>query len=123
MREEFSKKFFNFPSKKEGAKHWWVQRLTGVALVFLGVWFLGSLFATLPSCHGQAYYWISQPLNLTLFSLLIGFLLWHAYLGLEVIIDDYVHMAFWHSAAMGTLKFIVFLSSGAFLVALYRFVF
>ena len=80
-------------SAKEGAGHWWAQRLTAVALVPLGLWFV---FSVLGLNHGQYEMiraWIAEPLNTILLILLILSLLYHSALGLQVVIEDYIHGA------------------------------
>lgn len=80
-------------SAKEGAGHWWAQRLSAVALVPLGLWFA---FAVLTLDHGQyeiVRAWIAEPVNsIALISLVLA-LLYHSYLGVQVVIEDYVHGA------------------------------
>ena len=80
-------------SAKEGSGHWWAQRLTAVALVPLGLWFV---FAVRGLEHGQHEIiraWIAEPANSILLILLVLTLLYHSYLGLQVVIEDYVHGA------------------------------
>ncbi len=78
---------------KEGAAHWWSQRVTAVGLVLLGIWFIASL-----ACLGTFEYeavirWIAGPCNATLLSIFIGTLVYHSQLGMQVVIEDYVHGA------------------------------
>jgi len=80
-------------SAKEGAGHWWAQRLTAISLVPLGLWFV---FSVLGLDHGQyeiVRAWIADPAHAILLLLLILALLYHSYLGLQVVIEDYVHGA------------------------------
>lgn len=78
-------------SARDGTSHWWGQRVTAMALAPLSVWFLWFL-GTLP---GGDYATVStalgQPLNAVLMLAFIGSLFYHAYLGLQVVIEDYVH--------------------------------
>ena len=77
-------------SAKEGVDHWWAQRLTAVALVPLALWFvvgvIGLAGADLPVFAA----WIGHPLPATLLILLIVATSYHAALGLQVVIEDYV---------------------------------
>ncbi|MCP5145406.1 MAG: succinate dehydrogenase, hydrophobic membrane anchor protein [Gammaproteobacteria bacterium] len=78
-------------SAKAGVHHWWVQRLTGVALVPLSLWVVFSLAGLADAGHAEVVGWISQPL---VTALLLGFVIaafYHLQLGLQVIIEDYVH--------------------------------
>jgi succinate dehydrogenase / fumarate reductase, membrane anchor subunit len=75
---------------KDGAEHWWSQRVTASALAVLGPWFLISLL-----CNGSFDYdsvagWISRPYNAVLLSLFIATLVYHSKLGIQVVIEDYV---------------------------------
>ena len=78
-------------SAKGGTGHWWVQRLTSVALFFLTPWFL---ILALGAVHSEQYAiqaTLSQPLNATLMIAWIVSLFWHAQLGVQVVAEDYVH--------------------------------
>jgi succinate dehydrogenase / fumarate reductase membrane anchor subunit len=78
-------------SAKEGVHHWWVQRLTSVALVPLSVWFAVSLFA-LPSFeHPVLVAWMSQGWTALLLILFVLIATWHSQLGVRVVVEDYVH--------------------------------
>jgi succinate dehydrogenase / fumarate reductase membrane anchor subunit len=75
----------------EGAHHWWVQRLTSVALVPLSVWLLVSLL-TLPSLDFVTLVsWIGGSWTACLLILFVLTASWHSSLGIQVIIEDYVH--------------------------------
>jgi succinate dehydrogenase / fumarate reductase, membrane anchor subunit len=78
-------------SAKDGVHHWWVQRLTSVALIPLSVWFVISLL-TLPSFdHGTVHTWVAQSWTSLLLVLFIAVSVWHSKLGVQVVIEDYVH--------------------------------
>jgi succinate dehydrogenase / fumarate reductase membrane anchor subunit len=78
-------------SAKEGVHHWWVQRLTSIALIPLMTWFVLSLF-WLPSFdHATVREWVSQSWTALLLVMLIGIGTWHSKLGVQVVIEDYVH--------------------------------
>lgn len=78
-------------SAKEGVHHWWMQRLTSVALIPLTVWMVVSLVA-LPSLdYATVVAWISHGWTPMLLSLFIGVAAWHSRLGVQIIIEDYVH--------------------------------
>lgn len=78
-------------SAREGAGHWWQERLSSLATFLLWVWFAVSLLR-LPS-HDQAMIaeWLSSPLAAVPMLLLVAATFWHLRLGLQVIVDDYVH--------------------------------
>ena len=76
-----------------GTDHWWGQRITGVALVMLGLWFAASV-VVLPSLeHHTVVEFTSRPLNRVLLSSLSLVAAYHSHLGVQVVIDDYVHVA------------------------------
>jgi succinate dehydrogenase / fumarate reductase membrane anchor subunit len=78
-------------SAKEGVTHFWHQRLTAIALVPLTVWFVISVLG-LAGANLAAYRaWIALPGNTTLMIILIGMVFYHGALGLQVVIEDYVH--------------------------------
>ena len=80
-----------FGSAHDGVRHWWLQRLTSIALVPLTVWFVVSLL-TLPSLgYGTLIAWMSQSWTALLLILLVLSAAWHSQLGVRVVVEDYVH--------------------------------
>jgi len=78
-------------SAKDGTAHFWGQRVSGVGLLLLGLWFACSL-STMPGfSHADALAFIGAPLNSVLLLLLVITLAYHSYLGVQVVIEDYVH--------------------------------
>jgi len=78
-------------SAKEGTGHWWAQRLTAIALVPLVVWFVASVVSLTGADHAAVAAWLGNPLSAGLAILLITATFYHAALGLQVVIEDYVH--------------------------------
>ena len=76
---------------KEGVGHWWAQRLTALALVPLSLWFVASMAWLAGADHAMVVDWVDSPLVASLLILLLVATLYHAYLGLQVVIEDYVH--------------------------------
>lgn len=77
-------------SAKEGVSHWWHQRMTALVLVPLVLWFCFAV-ASLPSASYESVLaWIQSPLVAVLLILTIASTFYHAQLGLQVIIEDYV---------------------------------
>ena len=95
----------------EGAFHWWMQRVTSMALVPLALWF-GFSLALMPNfSRHEVLAWIGKPLTVVL---LISFLVvacYHMALGLRVIIEDYVHGTALKLAAIALIQL------GSFLLA------
>jgi succinate dehydrogenase / fumarate reductase membrane anchor subunit len=78
-------------SAKEGVQHWYLQRLTAVFLLFLVGWLVYSLVRLAGADHAAASAYLAHPVHASLMSLLIVTSLYHAMLGLQVVIEDYVH--------------------------------
>ena len=76
---------------KDGVAHWWAQRLTALALVPLTVWFVASVVLLTGSDYERFTAWLGAPLPAILMILLIVATFHHAQLGLQVVIEDYVH--------------------------------
>lgn len=79
-------------SAKSGSRHWWLQRVTALALTPLTVWFVLSFTALLSADHRTYSQWIGSPLNATLMIALVAILFYHMALGLQVIAEDYLHV-------------------------------
>jgi succinate dehydrogenase / fumarate reductase membrane anchor subunit len=78
-------------SAKEGVQHWWAQRLTALALVPLVLWFVASIAFLAGADHGAFVAWVARPFNAVLMVVLLAAGFHHAQLGLQVVIEDYVH--------------------------------
>jgi len=78
-------------SANDGTEHWWAQRVTAVALLILGLWFLISLLQLDDFAHATVSAWIGRPFVGVMMLLLCLTLAWHSYLGVQVVLEDYVH--------------------------------
>ena len=78
-------------SAGEGVGHWWVQRVTAVALIPLTLWFMISMLGQSLQSYDAMRGWLGQPWVAVLTILLVFTLAWHAKLGVQVVIEDYVH--------------------------------
>ncbi len=76
-------------SAKSGTEHWWMQRVTAVALVPLSLWFVIALLGLGDFGQAAVTAWIGQPLTAVLLILLVGSLAYHSFLGTQVVIEDY----------------------------------
>ena len=76
---------------KDGTSHWWGQRVSAIALLFLGIWFAWYLAITPDFSHAAVVADIGRPVNSILLLLLSITLGYHSYLGIQVVIEDYVH--------------------------------
>jgi len=79
-------------SKRPGSasRHWRYQRLTSIALLPLGLWFLVSLLRQPALTHEIVAGWFGRPLQALLAALFGAALLWHSIQGVQVVIEDYV---------------------------------
>jgi succinate dehydrogenase / fumarate reductase membrane anchor subunit len=92
-------------SAKEGVHHWWVQRLTSVALLPLTIWFVVSVLA-LPSLdHAIVTAWIGQLWTAVFLILLVLTAAWHSQLGVRVVLEDYVHGSGMKTLALSLVTF------------------
>jgi succinate dehydrogenase / fumarate reductase membrane anchor subunit len=78
-------------SAKDGTKHWWAQRLTAAALVPLMVWFVVAVIIAASGDYEAARSTMTHPVAAGLWLLCVAALFYHAQLGLQVVIEDYVH--------------------------------
>lgn len=100
-------------SAKEGVEHWWWQRLTAVALIPLSIWFVVNALCLVGADYHEARLWATRSLNVTLLIAFVGVLLHHAQLGLQVVIEDYIHNEAWKLTLLLAIKFLsVFLFVG-----------
>ena len=76
---------------KEGVDHWWGQRLSALALIPLTLWFTGSVAFMTGAGYETVAAWVASPVVAGLLILLIVAVFYHAYLGVQVVIEDYVH--------------------------------
>lgn len=76
---------------KTGTRHWWAQRVTAVALLPLSIWFIVAMLGILGSDYAAIKAWLAAPLPAILMILFVATVFYHAQLGLQVVIEDYVH--------------------------------
>lgn len=110
-------------SAREGARHWWVQRSTAVALVPLTLWFVASLIAHSTNNYEAVVAWLRSPFSTTMTVLLLIAVFWHIALGLQVIAEDYIHNDFGKVATMAAIYFGSFALAVAGIVASLRLAF
>ncbi len=75
----------------EGVGHWKLQRLTAIANAPLVLWFVFSAIALAGSGYEEVRAWLASPISASLMILLVVSVFYHARLGLQVVIEDYVH--------------------------------
>ncbi|TDJ48570.1 MAG: succinate dehydrogenase, hydrophobic membrane anchor protein [Gammaproteobacteria bacterium] len=81
-------------SAQQGTGHWWGQRLTAIALVPLTLWFAVAIMGSMPqgNWHDLSA-WVAEPVHAILLILLVLTMVQHSNLGLQVVVEDYVHGA------------------------------
>ncbi|MDE2069642.1 MAG: succinate dehydrogenase, hydrophobic membrane anchor protein [Gammaproteobacteria bacterium] len=105
-------------SAKDGTTHWVVQRITALALVPLSLWFVVSILMLMHKDYVTVVNWMHAPWNAILLVLLVLTVYWHAYLGLQVVVEDYVHVAWVKVSAIVLLRLlaVVLTAIGVFVV-------
>ena len=88
-------------SAKTGVEHWWRERVSALALVPLTVWFAASLMVHTGSDYVTFIAWLRTPLTSILMVLLLAGVFYHTALGLQVVIEDYVHSGLKTLALLG----------------------
>ena len=93
-------------SAKEGVEHWWRQRVPALALVPLCLWFVAAVIALVGADHAAFVAWVRSPMPAMLLILLLVATFYHVALGLQVVIEDYIHG---EAMRLGTLIVVRFL--------------
>jgi succinate dehydrogenase / fumarate reductase membrane anchor subunit len=78
-------------SAKAGAVHWWMQRITSLALIPLTLWFLCAMVRMIGATREDVVSWMAGPLPIVLMIALVIATFHHLQAGLQVVIEDYVH--------------------------------
>ncbi|MDB6087803.1 MAG: hypothetical protein JWN85_587 [Gammaproteobacteria bacterium] len=97
-------------SAKSGVHHWWLQRLTSIALVPLTIWFTVSILSLPSMDHVTVIAWMAQSWTALLLIVLVLVGTYHSQLGVRVVIEDYVH-----GAGTRTLTLVIVTFAHAFL--------
>ena len=87
-------------SAKEGVEHWWMQRITAIALVPLAIWFVVAALGLIGADRPAMVAWMHSPMSAVFAVLLIVAVIYHLALGLQVVIEDYVHSEAWKLASI-----------------------
>jgi succinate dehydrogenase / fumarate reductase, membrane anchor subunit len=105
-------------SAKAGVHHWWAQRITAIALIPLVVWFAISLVMMSGAEYEVVRAWIGSPVVMVLLILTIAVGLHHAQLGIQVVIEDYVHSDGFKLALIVVVRFLAVFVGLAAIVAI-----
>jgi succinate dehydrogenase / fumarate reductase membrane anchor subunit len=107
-------------SAKQGVHHWWAQRITAVALIPLVVWFAISLIMLSGADYFVVRAWIGSPVVMVLLTLTIVIGLHHGQLGMQEVVEDYVHNEGMKLALIVLLRFTAVFFGLAAIVAILR---
>ena len=110
-------------SAKEGTHHWWAQRLTALALVPLVIWFVVSVVCLSTADYAAVRAWVSSPISMVLLLLTIVMTFHHGQLGLQVVIEDYIHVEWQKITLLILVKGIALLLAVVGIVAIARIAF
>ena len=105
-------------SAKEGVHHWWAQRVTAIALVPLSIWFVFAVLGLLGADHADYSAWIGQFGNALLMIVTVLVLFYHAWLGMQVVIEDYVKGEASLITTLLVVKFALFLLAASCVLAI-----
>ena len=103
-----------------GTGHFWHERVTAVALIPLSLWFLYVILGLSGTSEVTALQFLAHPWNAILMGAFVGFSLWHTYLGLQVVIDDYIHTPGMKIFLLLIVRFAIIAVGAASLVAIVR---
>jgi succinate dehydrogenase / fumarate reductase membrane anchor subunit len=107
-------------SAKQGVHHWWAQRITAVALIPLVAWFAISLIMMSGADYAVVRAWIGSPVVMVLLTLTIVIGLHHGQLGMQEVVEDYVHGEGMKLALIVLLRFVAVFFGLAAIVAILR---
>lgn len=107
-------------SSKSGSGHWWTQRVTAVALIVLSAWLVVTALCLMNADYATARATLAKPWNALLMIAFVISMFWHAVLGLQVAIEDYVHTRWKEVVLMVTIKFLAVLGALASVLAVLR---
>ena len=107
---------------KHGFGHWWMQRISAVLMIPLGIWFVVSLMTMESLVPDALMQWLHNPIPALLMALWTITVVYHASLGLQVIIEDYVHGKAMALTLLTLVKFAMFAMVVATFFSLFKLV-
>ncbi|HET6913006.1 MAG TPA: succinate dehydrogenase, hydrophobic membrane anchor protein [Rhodanobacteraceae bacterium] len=100
-------------SAKSGVGHWWIERLTAAALIPISLWFVWLVLRLPHLDFAGAHALVGNPINAGLLILFTAISFWHGALGLQVVIEDYVHTRWVELSLLIAAKFLAVLGAVA----------
>ena len=110
-------------SSGDGSHHWWIQRLTAVALIPLGIWFIFAVLSFVGTDYAQFKAWAGHHGNALMLILFIITAFHHAQLGMQVVIEDYIHGEAVKITSILLIKFVSFMFAVSCILAVLRLYF
>ncbi|HEX2526029.1 MAG TPA: succinate dehydrogenase, hydrophobic membrane anchor protein [Geminicoccus sp.] len=105
-------------SAKAGVSHWKLQRITSVSELILEIWFVVQLVRMVGSSYDEWVNWFTSPINASVMAVWMVSLFYHTKLGVQVVIEDYVHGRAMKIAALLALNLVAVGLAGASLVSI-----
>lgn len=109
-------------SAKQGVQHFMIQRITALGLIMLGIWFVMLVVSLMHADFTTAHAVMARPFNAVLMIAFVVAMFWHAQLGLQVILEDYVHAPASQLALQIAVKFLCFIAAVVSVLAVLRIV-
>lgn len=81
----------NHGSAGDGVSHWWAQRFSAILMIGLVGWLIWAMVVLVGASHAEAVAWLGRPFHASMAILFVLVAIYHSRLGLQVIIEDYVH--------------------------------
>ncbi len=110
-------------SAKAGSHHWWLSRLTSLALIPLMLWFIFGALSIVGDGHAAMVEWLSSPFSAVMMILFVGVTFHHTASGIQVVLEDYVHSESVKMAAIIAAKFLCFALAVAGIFAILKIAF
>ena len=107
-------------SAKHGFGHWWLQRVSAVALIPLCLWFVFSVVSLSQGDYETAVTFFDSSIQTSLMILFVLVLIYHAQTGLQVVIEDYIHNKFVNLVMLYGMKFLSALMAMIAVVSIFR---
>jgi succinate dehydrogenase / fumarate reductase, membrane anchor subunit len=110
-------------SAKAGSHHWWLSRLTSLALIPLTLWFIFGALSIVGDGHAAMFEWLNSPFSAVMMILFVGVTFHHTASGIQVVLEDYVHSESVKMAAIIAAKFLCFALAVAGIFAILKIAF
>jgi succinate dehydrogenase / fumarate reductase membrane anchor subunit len=107
-------------SARKGTQHFWYQRITALVLIPLTFWIVVSILKLSSTDYATIALWFQSPINAVLFLMFLLALFFHAELGVQVVIEDYIHIEWQKISCIILVKFLAILAGLASVLAVLK---